>query len=131
MGNFLGIPQATSPGLGERLPADRTLRWSADGPDPDLHIVLMVGADGNPAWRMFLPGNVREAPIPDLSGIPEITDIPSGFLTWGVFAVSIPGAKLLMIEGMGHLRGVLIETLPERLIIWPSADGRFHKRCFG
>ncbi|GAB5550380.1 MAG: hypothetical protein SangKO_101400 [Sandaracinaceae bacterium] len=91
MGNFLGIPQATSPGLGERLPADRTLRWSADGPDPDLHIVLMVGADGNPAWRMFLPGNVREAPIPDLSGIPEITDIPSGFLTWGVFAVSIPG----------------------------------------
>ena len=40
---------------------------------------------------MFLPGNVREAPIPDLSGIPEITDIPSGFLTWGVFAVSIPG----------------------------------------
>jgi hypothetical protein len=88
---FLGIPQATSPTFGERLPADRVLRWSADGPDPDLHIVLMIGGDGNPAWRHFAPGSVREAPIPDLSTIPEIDDISSGFITWVVYAVRIPG----------------------------------------
>ncbi len=88
---FLGIPQATSPGYGERLPDDRVLRWTSDGDDPDMHIVLMVGGDGNPAWRHYVPGSVYEAPIPDLSSIPEIDDISSGFLTWVVFAVKIPG----------------------------------------
>ncbi|HJL15040.1 MAG TPA: IPT/TIG domain-containing protein [Sandaracinaceae bacterium LLY-WYZ-13_1] len=91
IGGFNGIPQATAPAYGDRLPADRILRWSADGPDPSMHIVLIIGADGNPAWRMFVPGNVREAPIPNLSTIEGIDDMPSGFLTWAVFAVTIPG----------------------------------------
>lgn len=90
---FLGIPQATSPAYGETLPADRILRWSADGPDPDMHVVLMIGGDGNPAWRHFAPGDVREAPIPDLSTIPEIDDISEGFITWVVYAVQIPGFR--------------------------------------
>ncbi|HUF85549.1 MAG TPA: IPT/TIG domain-containing protein, partial [Acidimicrobiia bacterium] len=91
IGAFLGIPQATAPAYGERLPADRILRWSADGPDPSLHIVLIQGADGNPAWRQFLPGDVREAPIPNLSSIEGIDDMPPGFMSWAVFAITIPG----------------------------------------
>jgi hypothetical protein len=88
---YLGIPQATSPAYGERIPADRVLRWDSDGEDPDMHIILMVGGDGNPAWRHFVPGNVYEAPIPDLSSIEEIDDISAGFITWVVYAVKIPG----------------------------------------
>jgi hypothetical protein len=91
MGGFLGLPQPTAPTNGARLPDDRVFRWEADGPDPDLQVLVMVGADGNPAWRMYLPGNVREAPAPDFASIPGLEDLPPGFLTWGVFAISIPG----------------------------------------
>lgn len=91
MGGFLGIPQPTAPAYGEYLPADRVFRWDADGPDPDLHVVLVIGADGNPAWRMYVPGDVREAPAPDFASIPGLEDLPAGFVTWAVFAVSIPG----------------------------------------
>ncbi len=91
MADFLGIPQASAPADGEALPADRVFRWDSDGPDPDLHVIVMVGADGNPAWRMYTPGNVREAPAPDLSSIPGLDDLPSGFLQWAVFAITIPG----------------------------------------
>lgn len=91
IGNFLGIPQPVSPAYGERLPADRILRWSVDGPEPSFFVVLMIGGDGNPAWRHFVPGNITEAPIPDLSSIPEISDISEGFITWVVFSVEVPG----------------------------------------
>lgn len=91
IGGFLGIPQATAPAYGERLPDDRILRWQADGPSPDLHMILMIGGDGNPAWRQFVPGDVYEAPIPDLSTIPEIDDISTGFIFWVIYAIQIPG----------------------------------------
>jgi hypothetical protein len=91
--DFLGVPVATSPEYGDDLPADRMLRWSADGAEPSFHVVLMIGGDGNPAWRHFAPGNVREAPIPDLSSIPDIDDITPGFIQWVVFAVTIPGFR--------------------------------------
>jgi hypothetical protein len=68
------------------------LRWEADGgAPPDLHLVLMIGGDGNPAWRMFVPGSQTSAPIPNLATIPEITDISTGFVTWAVYAIAIPG----------------------------------------
>ena len=51
----------------------------------------MVGGDGNPAWRMFVPGDRQEAPIPNLETIPGINDISSGFITWAVYAIRIPG----------------------------------------
>jgi hypothetical protein len=90
--DFLGIPQATSPAYGERIPRDRVLRWeAAGGPAPDVHMILMVGGDGNPAWRMFVRGDVNEAPIPDLSSIPEIDDISSGSITWVVYSMTIEG----------------------------------------
>jgi len=90
MGGYLGIPQATSPAYGAPLPADRILRWSADGPTPSLHVVLMNGGDGNPAWRQFLPGDVREAPIPDTTAL-GVADIARGDVFWQVYAVTIPG----------------------------------------
>src|SRR5690606_10672948 len=91
MQSFLGIPQATAPANGEYMPPDRTFRWASDGPDPSFHIVVVVGADGNPWWRYIVAGDVREAPIPDLSGIPTLGDLPAGFVQWGIFAVTIPG----------------------------------------
>jgi hypothetical protein len=91
---FVGIPRAMSPELGARIPADRILRWEANGGvQPDFHIVLMIGGDGNPAWRHFAPGDVTEAPIPDLSSIPDIDDISGGFITWVVYAVRVPGVR--------------------------------------
>jgi len=90
MNGFLGIPTATSPEYGAPLPADRILRWEADGPTPSLHILLMTGGDGNPAWRQFLPGDVREAPIPDTSTL-GVADIATGDIYWQVYAVTIPG----------------------------------------
>jgi hypothetical protein len=59
--------------------------------EPDLFVILMVGGDGNPAWRMFVPGSVTEAAIPDLSTIPGLDDISPGYITWVVYAVKIPG----------------------------------------
>ena len=90
--DFIGIPQATAPAYGEDLPSDRVLRWERTGPgEADLHVVIMIGSDGNPAWRHFAPGDVFEAPIPDLSTIPGIPDITEGRVIWAVYAVRIPG----------------------------------------
>ncbi len=89
--DFVGVPLATAPAFGERLPADRILRWEADGAPVDFHIVLVIGGDGNPAWRQFVRGDTYEAYIPDLSAVPDIDDISPGFITWAVFSVHIPG----------------------------------------
>lgn len=90
--NFLGVPNATSPADGEHLPADRILRWEETGGAPaDFHLILMIGGDGNPAWRMFVRGDQHEAAIPDLSSIPMIEDISSGRLVWVVYSITIPG----------------------------------------
>ena len=43
------------------------------------------------AWTMYVPGDVREVPFPDLSTIAGLDDINPGFLAWAVFAISIPG----------------------------------------
>lgn len=92
MPDFLGIPEAISPAYGEQLPTDRVLRWAERGEvEPDLHMLVMVGGDGQPAWRMFVRGDVFEAPIPDLSSIEGLDDISSGPITWAVYAVKIPG----------------------------------------
>lgn len=89
---FLGIPDAVAPADGEYLPADRILRWERLGSEPaDFHVISMYGGDNNPAWRIFVPGDVYEAPIPDLSAIPEIEDIAAGDIYWVIWAVRIPG----------------------------------------
>ncbi len=92
LADFLSVPDATSPADGERLPADRVLRWEEDGgPPADFHLILMFGGDGNPAWMMFVRGDQHEAGIPDLSSIPMVDDISSGQILWGVWSVTIPG----------------------------------------
>jgi hypothetical protein len=92
MPDFLGIPQAVSPAYSERIPADRMLRWENGGEvEPDLHVVLMIGGDGQPAWRMFVRGDVHDAPIPNLSTIPGLEDIRAGTIIWAVYSVKIPG----------------------------------------
>ncbi len=93
MPDFLGIPDATSPRNGEPIPADRMLRWepTAGGATPDFQVIMMIGGDGNPAWQMFVPGDVHEAPIPDLSTIPGLEDISSGTIFWAIFAIKVPG----------------------------------------
>jgi len=89
---FVGIPVATAPEYGARLPEDRVLRWeSSGGNDPDFWFVRIIGGDGNPAWRLFVPGTQTEAPIPNLAAIPEIDDISPGFLQWDIYAIHIPG----------------------------------------
>ena len=91
MPDFLGIPDAVSPVNGQRVPEDRVLRWTEEGgPPADLHVVLVVGGDGMPAWRMFVRGDTFEAPIPDLSSIPGVPDVAGGNLYWVVYAVRIP-----------------------------------------
>lgn len=90
MDGFLGIPSPTAPEYGAPLPADRILRWEADGPTPSLHVVLLTGGDTNPAWRIFLPGDVREAPIPDTTTL-GVADIATGDVYWQIYAVTIPG----------------------------------------
>lgn len=90
--DFLGVPNATAPANGEHIPADRVLRWDQTGGAPaDFHLILMIGGDGNPAWRMFVRGDQHEAPIPDLSTIPGIEDISSGSLFWVVYSITVPG----------------------------------------
>ncbi|HEY2732872.1 MAG TPA: IPT/TIG domain-containing protein [Polyangiales bacterium] len=88
--DFIGIPQTAAPAEnGETIPADRTLRFTLDGADPDLITVDIVGGDGQPAWTQILPGNAREVPIPDLSSIQGQTDIAPGFIQWTVTAAKI------------------------------------------
>jgi hypothetical protein len=90
--DFLGVPSATAPADGERLPTDRVLRWEeTDGVPADFHLILMVGGDGNPAWRMFVRGDQYQAAIPDLSSIPMVDDITSGAIVWVVYSITIPG----------------------------------------
>ncbi|MEM1415790.1 MAG: IPT/TIG domain-containing protein [Myxococcota bacterium] len=90
---FLGIPDAAVPVEGGTIPEDRILRWTATegGADPDFHLVLIADATGNELWRMFVPGSLQEAQLPDLSTIPGIADVPDGRLIWALFAISIPG----------------------------------------
>ena len=88
--DLLGIPQAVSPAAGERIPQDRILRWKADGEQPDLHVVIITGGDGVPAWRQIVPGAVRQTPVPDLSELGELQDIAGGTVSWGVYSVKIP-----------------------------------------
>ncbi|MBX7194711.1 MAG: IPT/TIG domain-containing protein [Sandaracinaceae bacterium] len=93
MPDFLGVPDAVAPTNGGPIPADRILRWRATegGDEADFHVIMMVGGDGNPAWQMFVPGNVYEAPIPDFSTIPGLEDISAGTIFWAIFSIKVPG----------------------------------------
>jgi hypothetical protein len=88
---FLGIPDALAPRFGEMLPADRVLRWQALGDEADFQYVYILDSGGNAVWIQYVPGDVFETPIPDLSAAEGVWDIPEGFMTWGVVGVRRPG----------------------------------------
>jgi hypothetical protein len=93
MDGFVGIPNFTSPAYGEAIPADRTLRWEADGAPATFQFITMTGGDGNPAWRWYLPGDAREAPIYDTSDSATcaVDDVASGFLPGAIYSAVAPG----------------------------------------
>ena len=93
MPDFVGIPNATAPIDGGPIPADRILRWesTSGGDEADFHVIVMIGGDGNPAWQMFVPGDVHEAALPDFSTIPMLEDISSGTIFWAIFSIKVPG----------------------------------------
>jgi IPT/TIG domain len=91
--DLLAIPVATAPLAGGRVPDDRVVRWSMD-PErtpPDLYEIEIVGGDGLRAWRQIVPGTQTESPIPDLSSVDGLSDIPAGVITWQVTGVRIAG----------------------------------------
>ncbi len=94
MDDFLGIPSATQPSFGERLPVDRILRWEADTEGrtpPTFHLVQLFNSADAMVWELVVPGDVYEAPIPDLSTLEGMRDLGTGPVDWTVVAVRVPG----------------------------------------
>src|SRR5690606_21614318 len=88
---FLAAPDATAPTYGGSIPTDRVLRSSAEGDTPAaFYQVILVGSDGMPVWRHIVNGDTRAAPIPDLSSIDELEDIPGGVVAWVVIGERAP-----------------------------------------
>lgn len=94
---FLGIPEPVAPVAGGTVPSDRIFRWSVDptAPEPSLYMIVMLRpgslVPALPVWRMMVPGNITQVPVPDFGSIEGLGDIGTGFITWGVFAISIDG----------------------------------------
>jgi hypothetical protein len=88
LGDFVGIPVAVSPQLGEHIPDDRMLRFDIPGMAPDL-IECDIYAGDTLMWTSILPGDARAVPVPDLSMIEGQSDLPAGFLRWEITAMKI------------------------------------------
>lgn len=87
--DLLALPIAVEPADGAQLGADRVLRWTIEGTQPDFYIVsLHAGASF--AWQQFVPGTQSESVIPDLSTIPTVGDAAEGPVSWTVHAVRMP-----------------------------------------
>ena len=94
LNDFIGVPVAVAPLENAVLPSDRMLRWTADGSAADLQVISMTGGDGNPAWHIYLPGDVDAAPVPDFSAgsmTCSSPDISAGTISWSVTRARIPG----------------------------------------
>lgn len=89
--SLLGIPKAVAPAPGAPMPADRVLRWSADGAEPDFYYIQVTLSDRTPVWRYMVRGDVRQVAMPDLSGLEGLNAVPDGFLTWEVRGLRVRG----------------------------------------
>ncbi len=88
---FLGIPRAVTPEPGGELSGSRMV-WSEEGAEPTLHVVLVrTYPDGDPFWRLYLPGDVRTFALPDLQGAGTAGGYPGGSMLWHIYAIQIPG----------------------------------------
>ena len=68
----------TSPNIGARLPADRTVRVAIDGESPDLLLFTMQWTGSS--WQHIARGAERSFVYPDLSALMGLNDLPSGSL---------------------------------------------------
>jgi hypothetical protein len=87
--DLMSIPEVEAPAYGATLPADRVLRWSLTGTQPDMFLVKIVGGDGLPAWTQIVPGWQSWSAIPDFSGIEGLDDITPGVIYWAVRAIRL------------------------------------------
>lgn len=76
--NWLGIPDLMTPRAGDRLPADRTVRFEIPGGSPDL-LIFQLQAEGR-TWQHYAPGAERLVRYPDLSTLMGLSDLPMGSL---------------------------------------------------
>ncbi len=67
----------------------RRIRWSASGANPDLQVVTLTARTR--FWQVFVRGDLREAPIPDLSAIEDVLDGVDGLERVSLRARSAPG----------------------------------------
>lgn len=89
--DLLGIPVPVEPHDGGPLPADRTVRWKAEGAQADFYIVDIWTQDNVRQWRHIVPGDVFDVTVPDFTGFEGVMDLPTGFCRWVVRGVRIPG----------------------------------------
>lgn len=89
--SMLDVPKEVLPKRGQVLPRDRTLRWQATAPNPQLYVVNLYLADGTPVWEQIVPGSNRSAVLPDLSEFPESGGLPSGRMHWSVRGLRVRG----------------------------------------
>jgi len=89
---WLGIPQAVDP-LPGGVPSTHRMIWSEDGAEPTFHVVMIkTFPDGDPYWRVYLAGAVRQFVLPDLYGLgPGLEGYPGGPMFWHVISVSVEG----------------------------------------
>ena len=67
--------------------------WDATGVEPSFNIVLIkTFPAGDPYWRAYVAGPVRQIALPDLYGLgPGLDGYPPGEMYWHVIPVLVPG----------------------------------------
>ncbi len=99
--NWVGVPQIIEPVPGGTIPTTRRLRFNVSGNDPDM-FWTMISQSGSSCsvgfylgdvvwWQHFFPGSVREVGIPDISGVPGLTDMPRGIYQMSLCGFRVAG----------------------------------------
>ena len=86
---FLGPPLQVKPGPGGKIQGNN-LGWTYSGGTSSLNVVILRKTDQTPVWRLYSPGNVTLAKLPDPKtvGLPAW---PSGPLVWVQYLAHLPG----------------------------------------
>lgn len=89
LGGFIGVPIQVKPPAGGLLQGN-TLSWAHDKGTPNLAVSVITTSDGTPVWRLFGPGALTVAKLPDPSvlGLPAW---PKGTLSWTLYLAYLPG----------------------------------------
>ncbi len=88
---FLGIPEAVDPAAGS-VPSAGRLIWQESGRVPSIHLLLIrTYPEGDPFWRIYLPGTQTQLSLPDLTGADDPPGYPAGPMLWHIYSAIIPG----------------------------------------